>query len=145
MEMQEIEAKPRPRERVQFLNGAKQFARSVGMEIDAAVEQRVLRLPDDEFAAMQTQTVAGLLPILNGDARPAVPDYGVQVENFKLAAASKGALYFVWPDEALTALRRKLDSLGPNCELHYLYAMSAMIKLPSGKLLLVDRRGETKG
>jgi hypothetical protein len=132
----------RPRPRVRLANALRLFGSAAGIEVDEAVRARLFNLSDDEFNALLQRVADDLGATLRGVDRPGAPSIEVALENFQAWQFSKGPEYFRWPSEAMEALRVRLTELGPGCELIPCYAMSVQVKLPSGKLILVNRRGE---
>ncbi len=139
--------KPRTRiqhERSQFVHATNTYRRALGAEFDAP---DLLRLTDvnevsqDEFAAIRDRVAAALVLGVEGIGKSKVPSLDVELENFELWQHQRVS-YFHWDEAALEALRRKLEQLGPGCELIPCFAMSVQVKLPSGKLILINRRGE---
>ena len=134
------DVKPRPR--VRLANALRLFGSAAGMEIDDAIRARLFNLSDDEFNALLERVADDLSAILRGVERPSPLSNDTQLENFELWQISRGAEYFRWPQAAMEALRQKLEQLGPRCELIPCFAMSVQVKLPSGKLILINRSGE---
>ncbi len=134
------EPKPRPRPRVRLLNALDLLGRAGGIEIDEAVRGRLFELSEDEFGALLDRIVSELRPMLDAVAQRPVPPVDQQIEDFKRWQQSRGT-FFQWPEQATAALRAKLAELGAGVELVPLYAMTVGIKLPDGRLIMVDRNG----
>ncbi|MGA8643886.1 hypothetical protein [Candidatus Binatus sp.] len=134
------DVKPRPR--VRLTNGLRLIAGAAGIEVDEAISARLFELSDDEFNALLQRIAADLGATLRGLERPGAPSIEIQLENFQAWQSGKGAEYYRWSSDAMEALRARLMELGPGCELIPCYAMSVGVKLPNGKLLLINRRGE---
>jgi len=134
------DVKPRPR--VRLANALRLFGSAAGIEIDEAVRARLFNLSDDEFNALLQHLADDLATILRGVERPNPQSIEVLLKNFQTWQVGKGVDYYRWPDEAMEALRARLIELGPGCELIPCFAMSVQVKLPSGKLILINRRGE---
>ena len=134
------DVKPRPR--VRLANALRLFGSAAGIEVDEAVRARLFNLSDDEFNALLQRIADDLGATLRGVERPGAPSIEVQLKNFQAWQVGKGVEYYRWPAEAMEALRARLTELGPGCELIPCFAMSVQVKLPNGKLLLINRRGE---
>jgi hypothetical protein len=134
------DVKPRPR--VRLANALRLFGSAAGIELDEAVRARLFNLSDDEFNALLQRIADDLGVILRGVERPSPPSIEIQLENFQLWQIGKGVEYYRWAPEAMETLRARLTALGPGCELIPCFAMSVQVKLPSGKLILIDRRGK---
>jgi hypothetical protein len=132
----------RPRARVRLANALRLFGSAAGIELDEAVRARLFNLSDDEFNALLQRIADDLSTTLRGVERPSPPSIEVQLLNFQGWQAAKGAEYYRWPTEAMDALRARLTEFGPGCELIPCFAMSVQVKLPTGKLILINRRGE---
>ena len=142
--------KPRTRiqhERSQFVHATNTYRRALGAEFDAP---DLLRLTDvnkvsqDEFAAIRAAMQSAIDKVLGGvrsASNAAVPMIEDQLANF-VTWQHQRVPYFHWDEPAMDALRQKLEQLGPGCELIPTFAMSVQVKLASGRLILVNRKGE---
>jgi hypothetical protein len=131
-------------DRSKVFHAAEKFGTVLGVTFPLTFEQ-VAGLSEDEYSAYRARLAEVFTTGVSAIGKSTVPTYPVQLENFAMSQGSKGT-YWVWPPDALSALAARLEQLGPGCELIPTFAMSVQIKLPSGKLILVNRRGEdTKG
>lgn len=140
--------KPRTRiqhERSQFVHTLEQVARVTGAPFNPPTLAQLADLSEDEYRAICNLVAAALLSAIDGIGKSTVPNYDIQIGNFRVWQNSH-TQYFWWDDTATDALRRKLEQLGPGCEIIPCFAMSVGVKLPNGKLILINRKGEeTKG
>jgi hypothetical protein len=139
--------KPRtriPHERSQFVHALEDFARAIGAPFDAPSLPQLAAVTQDEFLAIRDRLITAFAAGIEGIGKSSVPTYDVQLDSFRTWQRQR-VEYFQWDDAAMDALRRKLDQLGPNCELIPAFAYSVQIKRPNGALILVNRKGdETK-
>jgi hypothetical protein len=133
------EKAPKPRVRVRFANAVELFARAAGVQLDAAVRDRILEMTDDEFSALFQGITDNLGAVLRGVERPKVPSIDIQLENFSLWQKSKGVEYYRWPAVSMDALRARLIEFGDGVELIPCFAMSVQVKLRDGRIILLDR------
>lgn len=130
---------PHPRRRL--LSAVKFLAQAAEVELQAPTLEQLTCMSDDEFRALRQHICDGMSAALRGAAAPsAAPDIEVQLQNFVAWQQSHPA-YYHWPAEAMEALRAKLVEVGPGAELIPCFAMSVQLKLPTGKLILVNRKG----
>jgi hypothetical protein len=96
----------------------------------------------DELGGLSAAIATGIRTALGGGngVKPTTPDLDCQLAEFESWQRARSAIYAWSPDE-MDNLRRKVDALGPGVEILPAFAMSCYLKLPSGRLLLVDRAG----
>ena len=108
--------------------------------------QEVADLTPDAFEAIVAQVAESLAAVAGGIVRVTIPAPEIQIQNFRdWQLAHGGGSYFVWPPEAMENLRRTLIELGPGAELSFDYAMSCGCRLANGRVIRIDRNGNTKG
>ncbi len=130
---------PHPRRRL--LNAIRYLAEAAEVELEIPPLDHFVELSDDQFRGVREQIVQNVKSVLQGvTTKPTVPDLEAQLEQFARWQAQH-SLYYRWAPEAMAALRDKLISLGPEVELVPLFAMSCGAKLPSGRLILINREG----
>ncbi len=141
----------RPRTRIdhdrsRVVRGFELIAPELPVELNVLTLTSAADYSQDEWEAYLWRIGAALHDALDGvNHRPPVEDYDTQIRNFHDWQLQMPTIYH-WPEAAENALRAKLEELGPGCRLIPLYAMSIGVKLPSGRLTLIDRQGrETKG
>lgn len=144
----ELEAKPRkkrlkaPHEVSRFVHAVNNFRRALGAEFDAPDLLAVTKFSEDEFLAAKRRVLQNVAAALGPlESPPIVPTIDVQLANFSDWQGEHGE-YYRWQPFEMEALRRKLVELGEGAELFFCYAMSVGVKLRSGRLLLIDRRGQ---
>jgi len=140
----QVTRRPRTRighDRSRLVRALEDFARATGASFDPPTLAQLADVTEDEYRAICDGLVAALASSINGIGKSTVPTYDVQLSNFRVWQHQRPQ-YFWWDDAAMEALRRKLEQLGPHCELIPIFAMSIQVKLSSGKLTLLNRRGE---
>jgi hypothetical protein len=142
----ESQATRRPRTRIghdrsRLVRTLEEFARAISAPFDPPTLAHLADISDDEYHAIRDRLIAMLAAGIDGIGNSPVPPLDVQFENFRAWQAAH-TTYFHWDDTAMDALRQKLERLGPGCELIPCFAMSVQIKLPNGRLILINRRGE---
>ena len=150
MDSQQIETESqvtrRPRTRIghdrsRLVRTLEEFARAIGAPFDPPTLAHIADLSDDEYNAIRDRLIGAIAAGIDGIGNTKVPTLEVQIENFRTWQSSH-TTYYQWDDAAMDTLRLKLEQLGPGCEIIPCYAMSVYIKLPSGRLILINRRGE---
>lgn len=153
------EAKPvrKPRTRIQhersrFVHAVNRLRRDLEAEFDAPDLLRLTTVSEDEFLAIKSGVTKAIAGSLGGAVAPPVkPNIEAELANFKDWQTRQGGAgaqsYYAWSEGEIDCLRQALVALGDEFQgLFFCYAMSCGVKLRSGRLILIDRRGvETKG
>lgn len=140
----QVTRRPRTRighDRSRLVRALEQFARSIGAPFDPPTLAQLAEVSEDEYEAIRDRLSAALASGIDGIGKSKTPPIEDQLTNF-VTWQQQRMPYFHWDDPAMEALRCKLEQLGPGCELIPCFAMSVQVKLLSGRLILINRRGE---
>jgi len=145
-ETQATEVTRRPRTRIghdrsRFVRALEGLVRATDAPFDPPTLAVLADVSDDEYEAIRSRVISALAFGIDGVGNAKAPAVDVQIENIK-AWQRERPTYYHWDEASIDALRRKLEALGPGCELIPCFAMSVQVKLPNGRLILINRRGE---
>jgi len=140
----QVARRPRIRighDRSRFVHALQAVARALDAPIDPPTLAIFAELPEDEYRAICDRVGTAFSAGIEGIGKSKILPDEVQLKEF-VGWQHQRPPYFHWDQVAMDALGRKLKQLGPGCELIPCFAMSVQVKLPSGKLILINRRGE---